>query len=138
MLGGCGDLMVRPLGYALVVGGCVAAFFSMAGPCASGLVGLLERPLGITLIAAGGILLFLARDSEAEVATLRYLDLLRDPDFETRLYAVRMLGSLGTDAVDAVPELRTACKDVDPRVRAAAREALESIQEGGARSRHHD
>ncbi len=68
----------------------------------------------------------LTRVGPASVPALR--ELLNHPLPTVRRWAAIMLGGLGPDADEAVPALSEALSDNDPRVRAAAQEALSAIE----------
>ncbi|MCA9805200.1 MAG: HEAT repeat domain-containing protein, partial [Cyanobacteria bacterium HKST-UBA02] len=62
--------------------------------------------------------------------TPRLIELLGSPDRNTRMYAARTLGSIGSAAKDAVPALTKAQEDTDSSVRSYAQQALRNIQGG--------
>jgi len=55
---------------------------------------------------------------------------LRDDHYDVRRDAVTILGSLGRDALEVIPELEHSLSDVDEEVRQAASESLESLRAG--------
>ncbi len=55
---------------------------------------------------------------------------LTDKDFDIRLHGIVALGSMGPAAHDALPALRTALKDSDEEVAAAAAVALKQVEVG--------
>jgi len=62
--------------------------------------------------------------------TPRLIEMLGSPDRNTRMYAARTLGSIGSAAKDAVPALTKAQEDTDGSVRSYAQQALRNIQGG--------
>jgi HEAT repeat protein len=80
-----------------------------------------KRPTSYSL--AGFALVKIGKPAVAELA-----DALKDPELFVRIRAADLLGLIGPDAADAVPQLTDATEDPDKGVSRAASEALKKIK----------